>query len=406
MAKAITPRTLTRKAEGVVNDPVVPGLRWEIGKRLATARISPRVNGEQFNVKVLSVSKAAPLEEIGRQIKLAHQKAWQIKSDADNGIKPAERKHKEKRDQQKARQLTFEAAAERYMQEKGDRTADARERRRKLGQEILPVLGAIPLHDLRRVDVRDYVMGKREQSHSQAINQYRFINAILNAAVDRGEIEVNVAVRLKLDSLKPRDRYLSRDEIRRFWTRLDDAPMLPQTRLILRLLLVTLARRNEVTFMHHDELDRESSTWEIGAERTKSGVRHRIYLTPLAWSLIDAAGTTEGYVFAQPHTGKPPVGTSISQAMKLARPALGIDDIKTHDLRRTGATHLGDMGVAPHVVSRLLGHAQAGVTQTHYLLSLYAQERRLALEAWSSRILEIACGEPAPSNVERLRAAR
>ena len=107
MTKAITPRTLSRKAEGVVIDPVVPGLRWEIGKRLATARMSPRVAGKQLNIKVTSISKAAPLAEIGREIKAAHQKAWKIKTDAAAGIKPAERERREERAAQKARQLTF-----------------------------------------------------------------------------------------------------------------------------------------------------------------------------------------------------------------------------------------------------------------------------------------------------------
>ena len=74
--------------------------------------------------------------------------------------------------------------------------------------------------------------------------------------------------------------------------------------------------------------------------------------------------------------------------MNRACKAIGIDDARTHDLRRTGATHLAKMKTPPYVIERLLNHAQKGVTARHYMAHLYDQERQEALDAWSNKILE------------------
>ena len=92
--------------------------------------------------------------------------------------------------------------------------------------------------------------------------------------------------------------------------------------------------------------------------------------------------------------GKPISPFSVSQAMRRERKPLGLaDDPATpHDLRRTMATHLSDLGIDRLVIGKLLNHSEAGVTGRVYDLGAYAEPKRLAMAAWSNKIMEIVSG--------------
>ncbi len=410
MAKAITPKTLSRKDEGVVNDPVVPGLRWQIGKRQATARISPWVNGEQFNVKVLSVSKAAPLAEIGKQIKAAHLKAWQIKTDASNGIKPADRERREKRAAQQAQQLTFRNIFEEYMAVSGNTKVDAKERRRKVERYLYPAFddGDRPIREITRADLKEILLERHAKAETQARRLRSLVTRIWSYALKEDYIDANIALQIDLPSEETvRDRRLARHEIANFWHGLDQAECTPQSRLILRLLLVLGQRRGETALMHWSEIDTERDRWEIPAARTKSGRTTLVPITELAWSLIRASGTTSGYVFAG-LDGRPPFLPSVTRAMRDNLPVLGLDNARAtpHDLRRSFASGLGDLEIDRTVIIKLLNHAEPGITGKVYELADRWPQKVAAMAAWSAELTRITTGEAPPSNVEQLRAAR
>jgi integrase len=81
----------------------------------------------------------------------------------------------------------------------------------------------------------------------------------------------------------------------------------------------------------------------------------------------------------------------------------GVLDIGTHDLRRTLATCLGEMGVADEVIERVLNHAPRTVAGKHYNHAKLFEGMRTALEAWSERSRGIVDGAEAVSNVRPLR---
>ncbi len=403
MAQKLTARTLLRQERGVVNDTIVPGLRFVIAKRSRSFRMSPRINGEQKNLKVYTVT-AASLKEAGAQLADARKAARQILEDAAKGVDPGGRQRAEKRKALKATRTTFGSVAERYMLEEGRHKKDAKERQRKLDKEILPSLGDIPVAEIERHDVKELLLRKFETFPVEARRLHALVRRILFYAQDEGLVDANVAARIKLGEETPRDRYLNRDEIRTFWNGLDTAAMSEPVKRILKLLLVTGQRRGEVTNMTWPELHLDEGYWEIPAARTKAGRPHRVPLSPLALELIGEQGDGE-YVFAKAN-GKPPIVNSVSQAMLQELPVLGLDDraATPHDLRRTAATGWGDLGIQPYVVSRLLNHALAGVTDRVYLLSAFAEQKRIAMQAWSDRLIEITSGQPMPDKVSRLRA--
>ena len=69
----------------------------------------------------------------------------------------------------------------------------------------------------------------------------------------------------------------------------------------------------------------------------------------------------------------------------------GIAPWRLHDLRRTCATNLGELGVLPHVVEQALNHvsgAKAGVAGV-YNRAKYSDEMRKALQAWADHVDKI-----------------
>jgi integrase len=74
-----------------------------------------------------------------------------------------------------------------------------------------------------------------------------------------------------------------------------------------------------------------------------------------------------------------------------------VTDWRLHDLRRTATTGMAKMGIAPHVVDRILNHT-AGTIQgvaAVYNRHAYLDERRTALEAWARRVDALVNGTPA-----------
>ena len=86
------------------------------------------------------------------------------------------------------------------------------------------------------------------------------------------------------------------------------------------------------------------------------------------------------------------------------RPRSRIEPWILHDLRRTAATRLGDLGVLPHVIEATLNHVsgfRAGVAGVYNKAS-YAAEKRQALDRWAAHIESLVAGQA--SNIVALRA--
>ena len=86
--------------------------------------------------------------------------------------------------------------------------------------------------------------------------------------------------------------------------------------------------------------------------------------------------------------------------------ACGVKDWTIHDLRRSAATGMADIGVQPHVIEAVLNHVsghKAGVAGI-YNRSTYAAEKRDALDRWASH-LAVAIAQASGANVTALRKA-
>jgi integrase len=180
-------------------------------------------------------------------------------------------------------------------------------------------------------------------------------------------------------AVKKRERVLTTDELRAAWRHLRGTHG-----DVIKWLLWTGCRLNEATGMTWGEIDREQ--WMIPAARAKNG-RPRVVPLPrqaIAFLLSFGTGEPEGLVFPSKRGG---VLSNWDRETKRLHKVSGTAGWHRHDLRRTVATMLGDLGFAPHVVSVVLGHAHIAEGATAiYARSRYQREHRDALQALANEI--------------------
>ena len=189
------------------------------------------------------------------------------------------------------------------------------------------------------------------------------------------------------DAPMARDRVLTDAEVVKFWWAADSERK--EFSALLKILLLTGSRLSEVAGMLRAELSEDYSTWNIPGGRTKNRRPHLVPLSPLVRKLI--ADITEdraldGQLVFSTSGDKPISGWS--KIKKRLDRKMAIPPWRLHDLRRTAATGMAELGIAPHIVEAALNHvsgAKAGVAGT-YNRAAYASEKKAALDKWASHV--------------------
>jgi integrase len=177
---------------------------------------------------------------------------------------------------------------------------------------------------------------------------------------------------------KSRDRVLGDSELKLTWEAAEAED--GAAGALVKLLILSGARRNEVTELARDEIKAEAI--ELPGERTKNGLPHSIPITPMIRRVFDSLPSTGRFML---NGADRPFGDHSGAKEKIA-PA--IRPWTLHDLRRSFASGLQRLGVAPHIVELALNHRSgtfsgvAGIYQRHR----YAKEVREAFELWSQHI--------------------
>jgi integrase len=209
----------------------------------------------------------------------------------------------------------------------------------------------------------------------------------------------------------PRERVLTVDEIKAFWSKIDTADMAKPTRLALKLLLVTAQRRGELTFAKWSNFDLERACldpdkkasvpdplWTIPVallktshSRRSSPEPHVVPLSPLAVELLRElhALTGEGaYVLPARADKKKDRSYServLSRAVRENEDHFGIPHWTPHDLRRTAASFMTKLSVPRLHVEKVLNHSTGDIAEV-YDRHDYLAEKRAALEKWAEHL--------------------
>jgi integrase len=311
---------------------------------------------------------------------------------------------------------TFAAIAHDYLERhlrKNAAPATYREAVRDLGHDAMPRWRNRPIASISRRDVIDLIDGiVARGSEVQANRALARLRALFNWAIEKDRLSTSPVARMKLPTKeRPRDRVLSDDELRWFWSAAEeiDWPFGP----LAQLLLLTAQRRDEVAGMEWQEIDLAKPTWVLPRHKVKNNRAHEVPLSDAAVAVLQSIPRLgNGLVFTT--TGETAVSgfskakSRLDAAMQSAKRAkLGkaeqIPEWTLHDLRRTAATGMARLNFPPHVVDKVLNHVSGtirGVAAVYNRFE-YLEERRAALEAWGRYVGSLVL--PAAANVVELR---
>lgn len=179
-----------------------------------------------------------------------------------------------------------------------------------------------------------------------------------------------------------RDRVLSLEELRAVWKAAGDG----DHGAIVRLLMLTGQRREEVGGLRWSELDLEGAMWSLPGDRPKNGKPHLVPLSKPVVAILTAVERQDRENVFGNGAGS---FSGWSRSKKRLDKRAGVPAWTLHDLRRSWATHVNEHIAPPHVVEATLNHVsgvKAGVAGI-YNRAVYLPERREAMQRWADWLL-------------------
>jgi integrase len=291
-------------------------------------------------------------------------------------------------------QTTFRAVAAEYLESKRDelRPTTFRGSKAYLTGPYFKPLHSLPVDRIVRRDIAALlVVIARENGKPTAAHARSKLSALFSWAMKQGYLDANPCIGTEQPKANPaRDRILSDSELAAIWNACDDDSDFSK---IIRLLILLPCRRQEIGGLLRREVDLEAGTLTISAERSKNHRSITYPLLPMALDIIASVPqlVSRDQLFGSQH----PRGFSSWYRGKVKLDAkLDIAAWNVHDLRRSVATRLADLGILPHIIEQLLNHAsghKAGVSGI-YNKSVYAAETKRALGLWEDHVRALISG--------------
>jgi integrase len=202
--------------------------------------------------------------------------------------------------------------------------------------------------------------------------------------------EGNIAANTNINEEATRERVLTASELKAVWHAAGDN----EYGTIVRLLILTGQRRDEIGGLQRDEIGDDAIV--LPATRTKNGHVHTVPLSDATKMVLGKIPSRGPFVFGR--GGRRAFsGYSATKVQLDNRLGGAIQSWRLHDIRRTVATGMADIGIQPHIIEAVLNHMsghKAGVAGI-YNRSTYDREKRDALVRWADRVTAIVEGRDA-----------
>ena len=405
----------------IVWDALLPGMAVRVsgkGKRSFYA-VKRRAGQTQPSWVLLGAYPVTTLAEA--RAKAREALAALIEGEDPASLAEAKRRAREEAERRR-RASTFAAVAQDFIRRHAITRRSGKGTARIIRRELVPAWGERAIAEVTRRDVIALVEaildrggakprpGTRRKSGGPYAARHALSAArkLFNWAVGRDLLAASPCDRVKAAELhgspEARDRVLSDEELRRVWAAAEWTPY--PYGPIVRLLMLTGQRRDEIAGARWSEVDFERAVLELPAGRVKVDDRHVVPLTPAVVEILEglprfAAGD---YLFSGQTAATRFSG--FSKARRRLNELIGeIEPFTLHDLRRTTRTRLSELGVTPFIAELVIGHTQKGVHAV-YDLYRYHDEKQAALLKWEAKLLSIVAPEPAPNVVPMSARAR
>jgi integrase len=312
------------------------------------------------------------------------------------------------------------------------RPSTVKEDLRMLTVEVLPLWRGRLVKEITRTDVMELLKGIEDRGVYVMRNRVAgLLSRFFLFALDEGLIDASPAIKLRrLRKVhgqrveKARGNFLTQEQIRAFWQNVDAIPVTRSLRAALKWLLVTGQRRGEVAGALRGEIDDSAALWTIPATRTKNEREQRLPLPELAMQVLKEADAARvrpqptrmhrkdrkphdpapsPWLFPSKRLGKAITAGALTCAVVRHRQALGIGNATVHDIRRSVATWMGEIGIEKDLIAAVLNHAPKGVTDVHYNHATLLGRKREAMERWSTWLMRVIAGQSTRRDVMNLR---
>jgi integrase len=235
----------------------------------------------------------------------------------------------------------------------------------------------------------------------EAEKRRQVCTAMFRWALSQDIVETDPTAGLKAyDPGTPRDRVLTVEEIETLWRWLDSDALSLEAADILKLELSTGARCGEIAGLRAEEIDCHKWIWTLPAARSKNARQRVTPIVGAAREILEVrlSGVEKGPLFVL-ENGAVMTSAHIGHYLLTRRARLPIATFTSHDLRRTFATMMAEMGIALDLVAAIVGH-EAGARETrvlvrHYVRSDMLERKAHALKTWDDRLKAIVAGEQA-----------
>lgn len=276
--------------------------------------------------------------------------------------------------------------------------------KRMFAKDVMPDLGELFIEDVTKGHIVAVVnkLKKRRVKHL-ARNVLKLMRQMFRFAVNNDKIEKEPTATLKIAATTTapteRERVLSELEIRALARQMPDAHLVKTTETAIWIALSTVCRIGEISRAKISDVDWDAGTWLIPKENSKNGKPHTIYLSRFAleqftvlrsltsstvWLLPNRDGTSHinDKTITKQTTSRQTDNPLQARSKDNQALVLIAGKWTPHDLRRTGATIMGNLGTPSDVIDKCLNH-----TEENKLKRVYQRQKLEAEQAQAWKLL-------------------
>ncbi len=322
-----------------------------------------------------------------------------------SGVSPAMDKSRIKREERM--EDLFDEVAKRYFAtaKLADSTRDMRQA--IYNREIKPKWQKRFITEIEPSDLRELCLSVKDRGapataiHVRDIVKQIYSHVRLHGRkIDNPADEVSPSL---IDTFTPRDRFLAPPEIKIAFELIGQVASSPHLRLGVKFVLLTMVRKSELLDATWDEVNFSTATWTIPKERMKRARAHNVYLSQQCLDILVALKTCAGssrYLFPGRYDSDEPASRATFNRItmricELAREqSLPLEAFTVHDLRRTGATLLNELGFNRDWIEKSLAHESRHTSRGVYNKAEYEKQRRHMLQEWANFVDATIDGQP------------